>query len=111
MITREQINAANVPKLVAVPVAEWNCTVFVRQLCPSAVLALGESLKDKPRDESLALQLAAFLCDEAGTALYTAEQALTELVKQGLAPPTTHIMEVALRENGMGTPEDVKGNS
>lgn len=111
MLTREQIRTANVAKVVAVPVPEWGGEVFIRQLPPSAVLIMGESLKDKSREESLAAQLAAFLSDESGTALYTPEQALEELVRNGLAPPTMRILEVALRENGMGSLENVKGNS
>ena len=111
MLTREAIRAANVAAPVRVEMPEWGGYVFVKRLSPSAAMALGEALKGKSRDESLAQQLATFLCDEQGQALFTPTQAMEDLVCSGLSGPTTRLMTIALRENGMGTPEDVKGNS
>lgn len=110
-LTREQIRANNLSKPVPVPAPEWGGVVYVLQLPVTVALALGTALKDVTGENSIATQLAAFLCDENGKLLYTKDEALEELVRQGMPAPVRRALDVAMKENGLGTEDSVKGNS
>lgn len=111
MLTREQIRAAHVIKPISVDIPEWNGSVFVREITAAESLQFAADLKDQPQARQLALQLAMFLCDENGKGMYTAEEALVELVTTGSSAVVKRIIEAGLKANGIESPETIKGNS
>lgn len=110
-LTRDEIKRINTRRLTEIPVEEWEGSVYVATLAAGEVLDFGESLKGQDRTTSLAMQLARFIVDENGVALYTVESAKADLVDTGMRKPLERILQIAMKENGMLTEESIKGNS
>lgn len=114
MSLRDQIKAANRRKLIPVVIPEWGgLTVYVRTLSVSESLALVDLSTEAKgnKKQLLAIQMASFLCDKDGTPAFTVAEARAELVDQGFAAPLARIVEAAVRENGLGSEEDVREKS
>lgn len=112
-LTRDQVKTANdALKLVEVPVAEWGGVLYVRSLSAGASMDFSEQLeKLKDKKLSLATQLSHFVVDENGNRIWDVDQAMVELVNDGVAGPVHRLLNRALKTNGFGSQEVVQGNS
>jgi hypothetical protein len=110
-LTREQIKAVNQRRLTAVPVPQWKGHVMIRTLTASEAIDLAARLKGRELKEQLAIQLSAYICDDQGQPLWSEGEARQELIDTGQDAPVAVIIEACHRNNGVGSEDQIRGNS
>jgi hypothetical protein len=107
-LTAADIIGAKDRKIVPVEVPEWGGTVHVRSLSTTEALSLEQTMRPiEDRGELMACQLAAFLCDEAGTPLFSTYQEAQPML--GKSPAVLRrVINAGMAANGMGPIEDTK---
>jgi hypothetical protein len=107
-LTAAEILGAKDRKIVAVEVPEWGGTVHVRSLSAAEALSLEQIMRPiEDRGELMACQLAAFLCDEAGTPLFASHQEALPMLER-LPRVIRRVVDAGMLINGMGSLEDAK---
>lgn len=113
-LTIEEILAARENRVVPVKVPEWGGVVYVRRLSALEAVDLGESLRDtdgEGRRSRVIAALQAYLCDQDGKAIATADQA--KAIASKSAGVVNRIITAGHRLNAMTDPgaDDVAKNS
>jgi hypothetical protein len=107
-LTAADILGAKDRKIVAVDVPEWGGTVHVRSLSTAEAFNLEQTMRPfEDRRDIMACQLAAFLCDEAGTALFASYQEALPVLDRSPAV-LRRVVSAGMTVNGMGSLEDAK---